>query len=307
MTSPPKLRLSRTYDAKAGEVTQVSPLVRRILAPNPGPLTFTGTNTWIAGRGEVAIIDPGPDDEAHLAALLNALEGERVVAIFVTHTHFDHSPLARKLAARTGAPVHGYGPHAANRARGSVIAPSLLMRQSGDGDFRPDAELRDGDEVRGPGWSLRALHTPGHIPNHLCYELREERALFSGDHVMGWSTTIIAPPDGFMADYLASLDKLLAHDHLRYWPGHGPEIENPAAHVAALKAHRLRREADILTSVRQGARTLPQIIARIYPGLPDNLREAAGLSTLAALEHLLAKGRIKTPNPLGPDAHFEAA
>ncbi|MFO1147751.1 MAG: MBL fold metallo-hydrolase [Alsobacter sp.] len=282
----------REMHAKAGEVVQVSPLVRRVLAGNAGPFTYTGTCSYVVGRGEVAIIDPGPDDPAHLRALLAAVAGERVGAIAVTHTHRDHSPGARALQAATGAPIVGCGPHRAARPLGEGEVPALDA--SADREHAPDRTLGAGERVAGPGWTLEALPTPGHTANHLAFVLPEENALFSGDHVMAWSTSIVAPPDGRMADYMASLAKLLDRDEQRYWPGHGGPVNQPARFVRALLQHRRAREGAILERLAAGDRFIRDIVPRLYAGLSPALHGAAGLSVYAHLEDLVERGLART-------------
>jgi glyoxylase-like metal-dependent hydrolase (beta-lactamase superfamily II) len=277
----------------------VSPLIRRVLANNPGPFTFKGTSTAIVGRSQVAVIDPGPDDPAHIDALRAALQGETVTHIFVTHTHRDHSPAARALKAWSGANTYGFGPHGRAAPEGGIV-----VEEGGDTDFVPDIALRDGDVVECAGFAIEAIHTPGHTSNHLCYALPQERALFPGDHVMGWSTTVIAPPDGDMADYMASLRKLLARDDAVYWPAHGGPIRDPQPFVAAYLEHRLEREAQILAALRDGIATIPEMVARIYAGLDPRLRPAAGLSVLAHLVQLAREGRVMATPRLGLDARF---
>jgi glyoxylase-like metal-dependent hydrolase (beta-lactamase superfamily II) len=235
----------RDIDFEYGRPDQVTPLIRRVVANNPGPFTFKGTGTYIVGRGEVAVIDPGPDLEDHLAALLAATRGERIAAILTTHTHADHSPLARPLAEQTGAVIFG-------RAAPGGVAAEVRVEEDDDGFFRPDVSVTDGQRIEGPGWTLEAIATPGHASNHVAYALPQENALFSGDHVMGWSTTVITPPDGDMGDYYASLERVAARDFQTLWPTHGPPITNVAPFLAAYKAHRLERERQILEQIAQG-------------------------------------------------------
>lgn len=285
---PPRFDLD--FDGAPGRMVAVSPLVRRITAPNPSPFTFRGTNAYVVGHGEVAVIDPGPDDEAHVAALLAALAGERVAQIVVTHTHRDHSPGARLLQRATGAPIVGCGAHVAARplAEGEVAK----LDAANDLDHVPDLELKDGAAVEGPGWRLAAVATPGHTINHLCLHLPQENALFSGDHVMAWSTTIVAPPDGAMAPYMASLEKLRGRDDALYWPGHGGPVTEPARFVRALIGHRRQREASILARLGEAARTIPELVELNYAGLAPKLKGAAALSTLAHLEDLAERGVV---------------
>ena len=266
-----------------GKVEQVTPLVRRLLAPNPSPFTFTGTQSFVVGKGEVAIIDPGPDDPAHIEALLEALEGERLLAILCTHSHRDHSPAAAALRQATGAPIVGCAPLA-------LDDDGIRSDEAFDRTYRPDRVLEDGGLLSGEGWTLEAVATPGHTSNHLCFALAQERALFSGDHVMGWSTTIVAPPDGDMAAYMASLDKLLARDDLVYHPAHGPSIDTPQAHVRRLIEHRHAREAQILAELEGGEGRIEAMVPRIYRDTDPGLHPAAGRSVLAHLIHLEARG-----------------
>ncbi len=282
---------------RPGRTVRVSPLVEAVLAPNPGPFTFTGTQTFIVSAGGAAVvIEPGPDDPRHLAALLAALGGRPVSHILVTHTHRDHSPLAPVLAARTGAPVLAFGPHGAGRrtpdpALAPVLEAFAGLEAGADTGFRPDRTLRDGDAVVGEGVRLEAWHTPGHAANHLCFFLEEERILFTGDHVMGWSTTVIAPPDGDMRAYLASLARLLADPRPRLLlPTHGPAIRRPHRHIGQLIAHRRMREELIRGALAAGARDLDSVVARAYPGLDPRLTRAAAASALAHLLALAADG-----------------
>ncbi|MCW5753002.1 MAG: MBL fold metallo-hydrolase, partial [Alphaproteobacteria bacterium] len=259
----------RELDFAYGRVDRLSPLVRRVIAPNPGPFTFHGTGTYIVGQGEVAVIDPGPDLSVHVEALAAALRGERVSHILITHTHRDHSPAARALKSLTGAPTLGFGPH-------PVTGNGPQVEEGGDLDFRPDIVLADGDVIKGAGFTLEALHTPGHISNHLCFALREEAALFSGDHVMGWSTSVISPPDGNMRDYFASLARLLEREDRLYYPTHGAPIPEPQAFVRAYIAHRRDREGQIERCLREGPRTIPAMVEVMYRDVPRNLHGAAG-------------------------------
>lgn len=287
------------FDPRFGVVEQLSPLVRRVLAENPGAFTFTGTGTYIVGRGKVAVIDPGPDLASHLAALRTALRGETVTHILVTHTHRDHSPLSRPLQALTGAPIFAFGPHSTGRE-----GPEDMVEEGADRAFRPDHELRDGDRLAGDGWTLEAVHTPGHTSNHLCFALAEEKTLFTGDHVMGWSTSVISPPDGDMAAYMKSLRKLLPRDDALYWPTHGPAITEPQAFVARLIAHREERERAIIACVADGLVTIPEMVARIYADVPAYLHPAAARSVLAHLVHLVETARLSTDGPAMPQSRF---
>ena len=269
--------------APHGAVEQLDPLVRRVLAPNPSAFTFTGTQTHIVGRGDVAVIDPGPDIPSHIDALLKATAGERIVAIVCTHTHRDHSPGTRPLQAATGAPIIG-------------CAPLALVGGDDDESFDPDyvadRVLADGEALEGPGWTLEAVATPGHTSNHVCFALPESRALFSGDHVMGWSTSIVSPPDGDMGAYVASLEKLLGRDDAIYYPAHGPAVDEPRKLVRGLILHRMQREAGILAELKAGEADIPSIVASLYRAVDPRLHPAAARSVLAHLIDLEARGLV---------------
>lgn len=293
-------------DVEHGRVDQVSPLVRRIIAPNPGPFTYTGTGTYVVGRGEVAVVDPGPDDADHVGALVAALDGESVTHILVTHTHRDHSPASRALAAETGATIVGCGPHPPEDVRANYDGlggddaddadDGEAKEEPGDFEHLADAELAHGDAVAGTDWTFEAVATPGHISNHLCFALAEERTLFSGDHVMGWSTTVIPPPAGDLRHYLNSLELVIARDDQRYLPTHGPPIDDPMPFVKALLAHRHDRERQIVDHLRQGVATIPDIVAALYVGLDQRLHKAAGASVKSHLTALIAEGNVTHDN-----------
>ncbi|MDI9849102.1 MBL fold metallo-hydrolase [Rhodoblastus sp. 17X3] len=285
-------RFDLAFDAPVGHLLRVSPLVRRIVAPNPGPFTFTGTCTYVIGEGQVAVVDPGPDLPAHVEALLDALKGETVAAIFVTHTHRDHSPAARLLQQATGAEIIGCPPHFP--AREMALGEINKLDASNDPDHRPDRELGDGEVFEGSGFSIRAVHTPGHTMNHVCFELVEEKALFTGDHIMGWSTSIVAPPDGAMRLYLDSLEKLRALDHAVYWPGHGGPVSQPQRFLRALLHHRRAREKSILAALGAGPLAPAEIVEKVYEKLDARLKGAAALSTFAHLEDLYERGLVAT-------------
>jgi glyoxylase-like metal-dependent hydrolase (beta-lactamase superfamily II) len=272
---------NRDFACVYGRLEPVSPLIRRIVAENPGPFTFMGTGTYVVGRGKVAVIDPGPLLPAHIDALLAALAGETITHLLVTHTHADHSPAAAPLQAATGAPTLGFGPHGRTGDTGEASA---------DLAFVPDIALGDGDVVEGDGWRLEALHTPGHASNHLCFALPEESALFSGDQVMGWSTTVIAPPDGNMSAYMRSLDRLSRRHDAIYWPTHGGPIRDPGGHLAELTAHRLARREAILAALSGARLTPPELVRRVYTGLDPRLVNAAAQSVLAHLIELGESG-----------------
>lgn len=283
----PALPLDRRYEPRYGECVEVSPLLRRVLANNPSPFTFHGTATYIVGRGRVAVIDPGPRDDAHLEALRRALAGETVTHILVTHTHSDHSPAAAPLARLTGAPTFGFGAHGAGKR-----AEGVVVEAGGDMAFVPDRRLVDGDVVAGGDWTLDCLHTPGHTSNHLCFALREENCVFTGDHVMGWSTSVIVPPDGDMAQYLASLARLAARDDERYYPTHGAPVTQPRRLAEALIAHRHARERQIAACLAHGLGRVADIVRVVYSEVDPRLHAAAAMSVLAHLEHMRATGRV---------------
>ena len=289
------LTFDKSFDLAPGRAEEVVPGVRRIVADNPGPFTFKGTLTYILGRGKVAIIDPGPEDENHVRAVLDAVRGETVTHIFVTHTHRDHSPATPAIKAATGATVYAEGPHRASRPLNAGEAPR--MEASNDTDFRPDHALSDGDVVSGDGWSLEAVTTPGHTANHMAFALKDSDLMFSGDHVMGWSTTIVAPPDGAMADYMGSLNKLTARKENIYLPGHGGAIREAPRFVAGLILHRKAREASILHRLAKGATDIATIVRAVYIGLDPRLVKAAGFSVLAHMEDLVARGAVATDGP----------
>ena len=288
----------REFSFEYGRLEPVAPMIRRIVARNPSPFTFRGTGTYVVGRGEVAVIDPGPDLPEHVEALLAGLVGERVTHILITHTHRDHSPAARALHAATGALTYGFGPHAG----GNRGAPAV--EEGGDWDFVPDVTLRDGERIAGAGWLFEAIHTPGHTSNHLCFALRDNGVLFSGDHVMGWSTSVIAPPDGDMAAYMASLDKLLGRPDQVYWPTHGPAITEPREHVRAFIAHRREREAGILDCLRSGIGRIDAIVDRLYVGLQPALHGAAGRSVQAHLIDLVGRGLVESDGPPSLETNY---
>ena len=299
------LDLDLSAQAQPGAVVEVAPLVRRIVAPNPSPFTFTGTASYVVGRGQVAIVDPGPQDPAHRASLLRAVAGETVRFVVATHTHMDHTAGAPALAAAVGAPIVGAGPHRTFRPPHEGEAARLDAGV--DGTYRPDQEMADGDVVSGPGWSLRAVATPGHTANHLAFALPEAGLLLSGDHVMGWSTTIVAPPDGSMAAYMASLEKLLDRPEELYLPGHGPAVRNARAFVRQIIGHRRMREAAIRSRLEEGARTIPELVAELYRDLDPRLKGAAGLSVFAHLEELVARGEAATEGPPALAATYRRA
>ncbi len=282
-----KIKFDTNFEPLFGKAVALSPLIRRITCNNPSPFTFKGTNTFIVGHGHVAVIDPGPDDDGHLATILAAIRGETVSHILITHTHMDHSPLAARLSSATGAKTY------AALSPSTPKADSVLrLDASIDRDFLPDVSLADGDVIEGKRWALEAVFTPGHMANHMAFCLREEKALLAGDHVMAWATTVVAPPEGNMGDYMASLRKLLKRDDGIYYPAHGPEKRKPLTLVRGILAHRKMREEAVYNRVKAGDSSIGEIVASIYAEVDPRLHAAAGLSTLAHLEHLIERRKI---------------
>jgi glyoxylase-like metal-dependent hydrolase (beta-lactamase superfamily II) len=315
MVAPPFVRFGEG-EVVYGRAVQVSPLVRRVIAENPSKFTYYGTGTYIVGSGNVAVVDPGPVLASHRDALAAALDGERVRAICITHCHSDHSPLAAWLRAETGAPTIGFGPHPppppvddADRepdrggdAHGDEVDDEIddgvRVEETLDLDFDPDVRVVDGElAAAGHGWALTAVHTPGHTSNHLCYALAEEHGLFTGDHVMGWSTTVVSPPDGDMAAYIASLRAVAGRDDGVLWPTHGPPVTDPRPYVTALVEHRLEREAQVLAAVRRGVGDIVTIVDELYADVGPELHKPARRSVLAHLVKLVAEGLVVTDGP----------
>jgi glyoxylase-like metal-dependent hydrolase (beta-lactamase superfamily II) len=292
----------RDLEFKYGEAVRVSPRVRRLVADNPGPFTYLGTGVYIIGQGEVAVIDPGPMLEPHFEALKNALKGERITHVLVTHSHMDHSPLAHPLAKWAGCQVFGVG-------AGIATESDVRMEAGDDLRFKPDITVKDGDVFMGPDWTVEAITTPGHTSNHVCYALREENALFSGDHVMGWSTTVISPPDGHMGDYFASLEKVRARGFSTIWPTHGPPVTNVPPFIDAYIAHRKAREQMILDRLNAGETLIPDMVKVIYKDVDKRLHPAACHSVLAHIIHLVETGKVSAGGPfsLTTEYHPRAA
>ena len=290
------LLFDRSLQPRYGVEERLSPRVSRLLAPNPGPFTFQGTGVYIVGSGgnvgesrsdrkeSVAVIDPGPDLDDHIAALRRVLDGRIISHILITHTHRDHSPAAAALKEWSGAKTFAFGPHPRNGED---------VEAGGDRDFVPDVLVRDGDVLTGDGFTLECLHTPGHISNHICYGLREEKALFTGDHVMGWSTSIVAPPDGNMADYIRSLERLTARDDAVLYPTHGSPILKPGPFLRASLTHRRLREAQIRACLAEGHDTIEAVVGRLYADIAPSLHKAAGLMVLAHLEQMRDEGKAR--------------
>jgi glyoxylase-like metal-dependent hydrolase (beta-lactamase superfamily II) len=292
-----KIPFTKQMDFEYTEVQQVTPLVRRVVARNPSGFTFYGTNTYIIGHGRVAIIDPGPLMKEHIGALRSALKEEIVEHILVTHTHHDHSPGVVPLREKVGGCIWGKLP--------KPIGEKSSTAESIDWSFSPDQELKDGTQVSGEGWTLEAIHTPGHMSNHMCFALAEERILFTGDHIMAWNTTLVSPPDGNMGDYFKSLEVCLSRDETVYWPAHGPEIINPKPFTRAYRNHRRMREGEIIRCLDRGLHKVTEIVEALYSHLPEKMHKAAGQSVLAHLEHMIETGRVKHYKNIGSEGHYE--
>lgn len=269
-----------------GKIEHVGSGVRRLLAANPSSFTYSGTQTYLVGSGEVAVIDPGPDLPDHVDAIMSATRGERITAILCSHTHRDHSPASRPLADASGAPIIGCAPLA-------IEDDGPRADAAFDFDYRPDRVLADGERLDGDGWSLTAVATPGHTSNHLCFAMAGEDILFTGDHVMGWSTTVIAPPDGNMTDYMESLDLLLGRPDRTYLPAHGPAVDRPHSHVRALIVHRRMRERQILARIEAGEGLIATMVESLYRDVDPSLHRAAGRSVLAHLVDLERRGLVR--------------
>ncbi|MBZ9849641.1 MBL fold metallo-hydrolase [Mesorhizobium sp. CA14] len=299
------LEFDTSFDPAYGQAIAVAPGVLRVTARNPGPFTFHGTNSYLVGSDTLAVIDPGPEDDAHLETLLAAIAGRPVSHIFVSHTHRDHSPLAARLKELTGAPTLAEGPH--RPARALRIGEVNPLDASADLAFVPDVVLTDNALTKGDGWAIRTVLTPGHTANHAVFALEGTGTLFSADHVMAWSTSIVAPPDGAMADYMSSLDKLLTRDDRLLLPGHGGAVAAPQSFMRGLKTHRKMRERAILERIRAGDRTITEMVAAIYRDTDPRLHGAAGLSVLAHLEDLVARGLVVTDGDPAIDGVFAPA
>ena len=295
------LSFDASFDARHGEAVAVAPLVRRVTARNPGPFTFQGTNTFLIGREDLVVIDPGPDDPEHFRAVQAAIAGAAVVAILVTHRHRDHAPGARALAEATGAPVLAAG---VKREPPWLSEEGARVDAAADSVFAPDRKIGDGDVIAGDGFRLKVIATPGHASDHLAFAMLGTDILFSGDHVMGWSTTVVAPPDGSMADYMRSLDKLIARPESTYLPAHGGAIRQAHVYVRGLRTHRRMRERAILDRLARGDATVAEIVASIYSDLAPRLRPAAASSTLAHLEDLVGRGLVLTAGTARMDGRY---
>ena len=288
------LNFDLRFEPAYGEPIKVFPGVSRVTANNPSPFTFHGTNSYLVGERALAVIDPGPEDDAHFDALIRAIGDRPVSHVVVSHTHRDHSPLAARLSKATGAKIYAEGPH--RPARNPPTGKPL--DNDADTSFTPDVAVADGDLLAGDGWALRTVLTPGHTANHATFALEGAGLLFSADHVMGWSTTIVAPPDGSMSDYLVSLDKLIARDDRLLLPGHGGPVKNPRAYMLGLKEHRQTRERAILDRLRQGDRSIDELVRAIYRDTDPKMHAAAALSVLAHLEDLVDRRLVSTDGAL---------
>ncbi|MDC0195987.1 MBL fold metallo-hydrolase [Gammaproteobacteria bacterium] len=293
------IKFNREFDCEHGVMVQVSPMVRRIVANNPGPFTFKGTGTYIIGHGKVAVIDPGPRDEKHVEAMMVALDGEEITHQLVTHTHNDHSPAAKLIKARTGAKTYGFGPHGSGK-----YGKGFAVEAGGDTDFIPDIALLDGDVIKGENWTINCIHTPGHTSNHLCFHLDQENALFPGDHVMGWSTTVVSPPDGDVFEYMNSLRKLAERSDRIYYPTHGAPIKSPQRFVRAILVHRKMRESQILDCLDKEIYTIPFMVEQMYKDLDERLIGAAQQSIFAHIIDLSNRGIIKPQDEISIDSEF---
>lgn len=287
-----KIPFVREMDFAYGEAQPVSPLIRRLVANNPGPFTYKGTGVYIIGRGDVAMIDPGPDNPEHIETLMRALGGERLTHIFITHSHQDHSPAARPLAARTGATIC-----ASNIPIRASDCDHIRMEAGDDLAFKPDIAVNDGDRFAGPGWTIEVVATPGHTAHHMAYALIEENALFPGDHIMGWSTTIIGPPDGDMSAYLQSLQKVRDREFSVLWPTHGPPIREVRPFVDAYLEHRLERERQVLAQLASGKRLIKDMVAEMYADVDKRLHPAACHSVLAHMIRLVELDQVRCDGP----------
>lgn len=302
MTSP-DFRIE--FDPAHGSTVVIAPGIQRITAPNESPFTFRGTNTYILGESKVCVIDPGPAIESHFDVLIEALKGRTVSHIVLTHTHMDHSPLAQPLKEKTGAPLLAEGPH--RDSRELHLGEVNSLDAAADRDFNPDHTLKDGELIEGDGWTLETIHTPGHTKNHACFALSDSEYLFSGDHVMAWATSIVAPPDGNMSDYMASLAKMADRKETIYFPGHGGRLQRAPEFVRALKAHRKMREAAVFSRIQKGDRSIPNIVKVIYKDTDPRLHGAAGLSVFAHIEDLVSQGKVACDGPPALDGEYDVA
>ncbi|NQV55593.1 MAG: MBL fold metallo-hydrolase [Rhodospirillales bacterium] len=290
------------FTCEYAAIEQVATGLRRIVARNPSKFGFKGTGTYIVGEGRVAVIDAGPEIPEHIGAILDALSGEEITHQLITHTHLDHSPASRAVKEATGAPIYGFGPHGAGRFEIGAVVES-----GGDMEFTPDEKISHGDIIEGDGWSFECVHTPGHTSNHICFAWREAAALFTGDHVMGWSTTVVSPPDGDMAAYMASLNLLLDRSDALYYPTHGGAITDPQSFVRALIAHRQAREVQIMECLSRGVGRIKDMVDEMYVGLDPALIQPARRSVFAHIIAMTERGDIACEGELKADALFQKA
>ena len=295
-----RIPFQKDIDFRVGEPDQLAPSIRRVIAGNAGPFTYTGSGTYLVGQSSYGVIDPGPNDPAHIDAIIRAADSKPITHIFVTHTHLDHCGGAAALAFATGAKILAFGAHGVT----DKTADAPALEEGADYGFTPDIHLRDGDEIAGTDWKIEAVHTPGHLSNHMCYSLRSENALFTGDHVMGWATTVVAPPDGHMGAYIDSLDKLLKRDERVYFPTHGAPIGEPHKFVRAVRAHRLFRDKQILTHLKDGPHTIKQLVDKMYTDVDKKLHGAAALNIFAHLITLGERGETASAGPPKMDSTF---
>ena len=295
-----KIPFNRNFDVPYGVIETIEPGIRRITANNPGPFTFRGTGTYILGHGNVAVIDPGPDLSEHVDALIEGLGPERVSHILITHTHNDHSPAAKELKAKTAATTYGFGPHGSGK-----IKKEVQVEAGGDMDFIPDEVVKDGSVIEGDDWEVSCLHTPGHTSNHICFSWDSRKILFPGDQVMGWSTSIVSPPDGDMGDYMRSLEKMLLRDDELYYPAHGPEIKEPHKMVKYFVAHRKEREEKILTCLQSGKKTVEEMVPEVYADVSKELYVAAARSLFATVIYLVEQEKIICADGATIKSHYQ--
>lgn len=293
------------FDPEHGKAVDIADGIQRITAPNESAFTFRGTNTYILGGDNVAVIDPGPAIDSHFELLMETLKGRTVSHIVVTHTHMDHSPLAAPLKEKTGAPIFAEGAH--RNSRDLHLGEINSLDAAADKDFKADVIVKDGDLIEGTDWALETILTPGHTQNHACFAIKNSDMLFSGDHVMSWATSIVAPPDGSMEDYMNSLSVMMARKETIYFPGHGGRLEKAPEFVRALRAHRKMRETAILSRIRAGDQTIPDIVKVIYKETDPRLHGAAALSVFAHIEDLVNQGRVLCDGPPALNSQYTPA
>ncbi len=294
-----KIPFRRELEFEYGVVTELSPRIRRVVANNPSPFTLYGTGTYVLGRGNVAVIDPGPADADHIDAIVAATAGETITHLLITHTHMDHSPGCKLLRRHCDAKSYAFGAHGSG-----IEDDSVKIEESADLDFLPDVAVRHGDVIEGDDWSVECVYTPGHTSNHTCYSLREEQALFTGDHVMAWSTSVISPPDGDMRRYMESLELLLERDDALYWPTHGPAVVDTKAHVRAFIAHRRDREVQVLACIDRGQHRIEAMVPTMYADLPEFMYRAAARSVFSAVMYMVQRGELRAEGPLALETEY---